>query len=76
MIELSLDLLDDITYVMNAEDDRTEDFATKHNISIDELEDIVDDYIDKSYIENHIYHIVPLATFAILGMNLFAMLIS
>lgn len=63
MIELSLGMINDISYILHAEDDQMHtEFENKYNISLTELTDIIDEYTDDSYINNNIYHIVPIVT--------------
>lgn len=70
MIELSLDTLKQLSYDMK-EDDAKDDYelSTKYDININELEDIVSDYVDESYVANDIYHVFPLVTMGMLLLN-------
>lgn len=76
MIELSLEMCNDIANIINSEqkdDDNTESiqrqFYDKYNVNLDYLQNIINDEIEKDYIENKIYHIVPIVTIASFILN-------
>ena len=67
MIELSLDTLKQISYDINEADTSDDyDLNAKYDINIHELEDIISNHVDDSYVGNGIYHIFPLLTMGIL----------
>jgi hypothetical protein len=74
MIELSLEMCNDMTEIINSKDydlNQTlqNEFREKYNILFDDLQDIVNDSVELDYIENHVYHLVPIITSASLFVN-------
>jgi hypothetical protein len=74
MIELSLEMCNDMTEIINSNDHDLnhtlqEEFYQKYNVQFDDLQDIVNDHIQVDYISNHIYHLVPIITFVSLFFN-------
>ncbi len=68
MIELSLDTLRQLSDDMKDNQNDDCELNAKYNININELEDIVSEYVDECYIENNIYKIFPLVTMSMLGL--------
>lgn len=74
MIELSLDMCNDMINIINSNDvDGTESmenqFLQNYNIKFECLQDIINKEIEKDYIENNIYHLVPFFTAVSLLFN-------
>lgn len=74
MIELSLEMCNDMTEILNSNDHDLNqtlqhEFYEKYNILFDDLQDIVNDSIELDYIEKHIYHLVPIITSVSLFIN-------
>jgi hypothetical protein len=67
MIELSLDTLHELSTDLQTKDD--DELNAKYNFNIQEVENVVSDYVDQSYVENDVYHIFPIVTMAMLILN-------
>jgi hypothetical protein len=67
MIELSLDVLKELSADINEKDD--DEINAKYNIDVNELEDIISEHVEQSYVENDIYHMFPVITMGIVLLN-------
>jgi hypothetical protein len=67
MIELSLDVLKELSSDMNEKDD--DEINAKYNIDVNELEDIISEHVEQSYVNNDIYHMFPIMTMGIVILN-------
>jgi hypothetical protein len=74
MIELSLEMCNDMTEIINSKDNDViekleHQFHEKYNIDYNILEDVINDQLEVDYVNNNIYHIVPIVTTFSLLMN-------
>ena len=73
-MEISIDTLNNISADMDYMDEN--DIKIKYNIDIEPIEDIISEYTDDEYINNTIYHLVPIVTVSIMILNTIAYCIA
>ena len=73
-MEISIDTLNNIFADMDYMDEN--DIKIKYNIDIEPIEDIISECTDDEYINNTIYHLVPIVTVSIMILNTIAYCIA